>query len=73
MFFGLHRYGVEHCVVLGAGLGAWLALRLAVARPRMVDGLVLVNCQAGPASLLERAQHRVNLVLHCLALCLALY
>lgn len=46
---------------LGVGLGANVLARLARRRPKLVEGLVLVNCSSTSSGWLEWAHHKVNM------------
>ena len=56
-----HNYGLSHCVCLGVGLGANVLVRLAKRRPKMVDGLILINCNSQTSSWMEWAYHKMNI------------
>lgn len=56
-----HHYGLSSLVGMGTGLGANVLVRLAHRRPRLVEGLVLINGDCGTAGWLEWGQHKVNL------------
>ena len=55
------NYSISHCVGLGVGMGANILVRLASRRPRMVDGLILINCNSQTSGWLEWAHHKVNM------------
>jgi len=55
------NYSISHCVGLGVGMGANVLVRLASRRPRMVDGLILINCNSQTSGWLEWAHHKVNM------------
>ena len=57
----LEQLQVRHCVVLGVGLGGYLALSLAVKSPALVDGLVLVNTSSCSSGWVEWAYSKVNI------------
>ena len=57
----LEQLQVRHCVVMGVGLGGYLALSLAVQSPQLVDGLVLLNTSSASSGWLEWAYHKVSL------------
>ena len=44
---------------LGVGLGANVLVRLARRRPKLVEGLVLINCSSTSSGWLEWAHHKV--------------
>lgn len=56
-----HNYGISHCICLGVGLGANVLVRLAKRRPRLVDGLILVNCGSQTSGWLDWAYHKINI------------
>jgi len=56
-----HNYGISNCVALGSGLGANVLSRLAWRRPKLVEGLILVNCDLQSAGWLEWGYHKVNM------------
>ena len=58
----LDQLQVNHCVLMGVGLGGYLALSLAVKCPALVDGLVLVNTSSSSSGWLEWAYSKVNIV-----------
>jgi len=55
-----HHYGVANFVGLGVGLGANVLVRLALRRPKLVDGLILMNCTVSSAGWLEWAYNKIN-------------
>ena len=57
----LEQLQVRHCVVMGVGLGGYLALSLAVKSPALVDGLVLVNTSSSSSGWVEWAYSKVNI------------
>jgi len=56
-----HNYGIPTCVGMGVGLGANVLVRLAARRPKLVDGMVLVNCDSQKAGWVEWGYHKVNM------------
>ena len=56
-----HNYGIPTCVGMGVGLGANVMVRLATRRPRLVDGLILINCDSQKAGWVEWGYHKVNM------------
>jgi pimeloyl-ACP methyl ester carboxylesterase len=54
----LDALGVASAVVVGMSQGGYVALRMALAEPTRVDGLVLIDTQAAAASADERAGYR---------------
>jgi len=56
-----HHYGVSTFVGLGVGLGANVLVRLAFRRPKLVEGLILLNSTVSTASWVEWAYHKKNL------------
>lgn len=56
-----HNYGIPHFVGLGVGLGANILVRLALRRPKLVDGMVLINCTSSSSGWLEWAYHKMNM------------
>jgi len=56
-----HYYGIAVFTGLGVGLGANVLARLARRRPKLVEGLVLLNCSSSSSGWLEWAYHKVNL------------
>ena len=57
----LDQLRVSHCVMMGVGLGGYLALSLAVKCPWLVDGLVLVNTSSASSGWLEWAYTKVGM------------
>ena len=55
------NYSISHCVGLGVGMGANILVRVASRRPRLVDGLILINCNSQTSGWLEWAHHKVNM------------
>ena len=43
----LEKLGVNHCVMMGVGMGGYLALSVALNTPTLVDGLILINTSSG--------------------------
>ena len=58
----LDQLQVKHCVLMGVGLGGYLALSLAVKCPALVDGLVLVNTSSSSSGWLEWAYSKANIL-----------
>jgi len=56
-----HNYGIPSCVGLGVGLGANVMVRLASRRPKMIDGLIVINCDSQKAGWVEWGYHKVNM------------
>ena len=56
-----HYYGIASCIGLGVGLGANVLVRLAARRPKLVEGLILVNCDSQKAGWVEWGYHKVNI------------
>ncbi|XP_023330190.1 protein NDRG3 [Eurytemora carolleeae] len=56
-----HHYGVAFFVGLGTGLGANVLVRLAFRRPKLVEGLILFNCNITSAGWVEWAYHKMNM------------
>jgi len=56
-----HNYGISIFTGLGVGLGANVLIRLARRRPKLVEGLVLLNCSSGSSGWVEWAYHKVNI------------
>jgi len=56
-----HNYGISSCIALGSGLGANVLARLAWRRPKLVEGVVLINCDLQSAGWLEWGYHKVNM------------
>lgn len=57
----LDQLQVKHCVMMGVGLGGYLALSVATKTPKLVDGLILVNANCSSSSWTEWACHKVNM------------
>ena len=55
-----HHFGITSFVGLGVGLGANLLARLAARRPKLVEGLVLINCNSQTSGWVEWAYHKVR-------------
>ena len=56
-----HNYGISSCIALGSGLGANILARLAWRRPKLVEGLILINCDIQKAGWLEWGYHKVSM------------
>jgi len=56
-----HNYGISSCIALGSGLGANILARLAWRRPKLVEGLILINCDIQSAGWLEWGYHKVTM------------
>jgi len=56
-----HNYGISSCIALGSGLGANILARLAWRRPKLVEGLILINCDIQSAGWLEWGYHKVSM------------
>ena len=56
-----HHYSVSHCVGLGVGMGANVLVRLASMRPKLIDGLIVINCNSQTSGWREWAYHKVNM------------
>ena len=56
-----HNYGISCCVALGSGLGANVLARLAWRRPKLIEGVILINCDLQSAGWLEWGYHKVNM------------
>jgi len=56
-----HNYGISSCIALGSGLGANILARLAWRRPKLVEGLILINCDIQKAGWLEWSYHKVSM------------
>ena len=56
-----HNYGISSCIALGSGLGANILARLAWRRPKLVEGLILINCDIQGAGWLEWGYHKVSM------------
>jgi pimeloyl-ACP methyl ester carboxylesterase len=56
-----HNYGIPTFVGMGVGLGANVMVRLAARRPKLVDGLILINCDSQKAGWVEWGYHKVNM------------
>ena len=56
-----HNYGIPTCIGMGVGLGANVLVRLAARRPKLVDGLILINCDSQKAGWVEWGYHKVNM------------
>jgi len=48
-----HYYGISSFVGMGIGLGANILVRLAFRRPKLVNGLILMNCNISKVSWME--------------------
>jgi len=56
-----HHYSVSHCVGLGVGMGANVLVRLASRKPKLIDGLIVINCNSQTSGWMEWAYHKVNM------------
>jgi len=56
-----HHYGISSCIALGSGLGANIVARLAWRRPKLVEGVILINCDLQSAGWLEWGYHKVSM------------
>ena len=55
------HYSVSHCVGLGVGMGANVLVRLASRRQKLIDGLIVINCNSQTSGWMEWAYHKVNM------------
>jgi len=57
----LDQLRVTHCVLMGVGMGGYIALNIAVKTPKLVDGLITINTTCSSAGWMEWASHKVNI------------
>jgi len=56
-----HHYGLSSCLALGSGLGANVLARLAWRRPKLVEGVIIINGDLGSAGWLEWGYHKLTM------------
>ena len=57
----MHHYGISVSACLGVGLGANVLARLARRRPKMINGLISVNCDSQSAGWMEWLYTKISL------------
>ena len=57
----LDQLRVNHCILMGVGMGGYIGLNIAVKSPKLVDGLIAINTTSSSAGWMEWACHKVNI------------